>query len=208
MTEYSYCQLWNRRWNAVLRLMNTTQTRLRKESQNGRIDQLASSFDGHEESIKRYLLENRQDSRDLLNSLRVNSNELFKFFHDQLIESKRETKYPLNYVLRRLLQQTSIDLDNIQRAYDQRFADAIEKDKFNTEILTLILADAVARYSIRPALQAGLLGNAGTPGANQQIDPGDIAILSFLNDRVMIRVLPYYDAILMGGTFFRLCRGQ
>ena len=88
-------------------------------------------------------------------------------------------RYPLNFLLRVLSEQVSVDLTIIRQAINQR----------NHVPHKLIVADHVAGMALSPAIKAGFLART----------PADT--MTYLNERVEVRLLPYHRTILIGVPF-------
>ena len=99
----------------------------------------------------------------------------------QMLEELKPGKLPVNYLLHTLTEQISIDLSIFEQVINQR--------KDASVYNTLVAADELARMAMIPATEAWLLDR----------DPA--SIVTYLNRRVEIRLLPYAGMTLMGIPF-------
>ena len=118
-------ELWRERWDVMKKLFEKTRKILEEENTEQMISKLSHLFGEDESIIRNSLTQDQRNRLYVLETLEETSNRLFDFFYGKLLHGTPEERYPhiaypLDYVLRVLLQQVSIDLDVIQRSYEQR----------------------------------------------------------------------------------------
>ncbi|MEZ4706578.1 MAG: hypothetical protein R3A44_05195 [Caldilineaceae bacterium] len=111
---------------------------------------------------------------------RANLIEALRYVVNQIDLAPGET--PANFALRRLMEQISIDLKIVQDVV------SLHNQTYDTYgDLRIQIADEFARRAIEPAMQGMFL------------EPKEV--MTYLNQQVQVRLLPYHDTILIGVPF-------
>jgi hypothetical protein len=105
-------------------------------------------------------------------------------FNNRPLQSQ---KYNENYILRTLLGQASTDLNIIQQALQQRRLQRRLQDnqlQFTHQGYVLHIADLLASKALEPAIR-------------KQIVTANTSVLTYLEDRIEVRLVPYKDIMLL-----------
>lgn len=99
-------------------------------------------------------------------------------FNNRPLQSQ---KYNENYILRTLLGQASTDLNLIQQALQQR---RLQDNQFTHQGYVLHIADLLASSAVEPAVR-------------EQIITANTSVLTYLENKIEVRLLPYKDMMLL-----------
>ena len=133
----------------------------------------------------------------LLRELKEFSQNAFDIFIESLYEDSAEgfgasERYPRRYVMRKLLDQVSIDIDCIQQTINQRqgvvSTNGASGYRGSQQGKTLYIADRLARLAMSPAIKGGYL-------------PAGTAAITYLDRRIRSRLVPYHNTLLIGVAF-------
>ena len=81
------------------------------------------------------------------------------------------------------------------------FAGVDNLDSIDPQALSLMLSNTFAQASIQPAVDARLVGHVPIDESEQDTPPPKIAVLTNLDDLIMMRVVPYVDGLLLSVPF-------
>jgi hypothetical protein len=132
----------------------------------------------------------------LLRELKDFSENAFQFFLEALYEDgggfPPSKRFPRRFVMRKLLDQVSIDIDCIQQTIHQRQGVVQTDDETmyrgSQQGKTLYIADRLARLALAPAIKGGYL-------------PAGTAAITYLDRRIRSRLVPYHNTLLIGVAF-------
>lgn len=122
---------------------------------------------------------------DLLLARLINVIDILPFHLQEYVEKKlvKEGMYSTDYVFRTLHDQISVDLNIIYRIFQQRRL--VHDENVTSEGYMLHLADVLAATAIQPAIAMGVI-------------PSDITVLTYLKNRIDVRLVPYDNVMLLG----------